>query len=92
MTEKKDEGKTEGKLVGVITHFFPHVSAAVLKVESPLKVGDKVKIVAPNGKEFEQEISSMQIDRADIAEAKAGDEIGIKVDEKVHEGCKIYLQ
>lgn len=85
------EKEVEGKLVGVITHFFPHVSAAVLKVEAPLKVGDKVKIVTPGGAEFEQEISSMQIDRADITEAKAGDEVGIKVDQKVHEGCKVYL-
>lgn len=85
------EEKSEGKLVGVVTHFFPHVSAAVLKVESPVKVGDKIKIVAPNGDEFEQEITSMQIDRSDIEEAKAGDEIGLKVDQKVHEGCKVYL-
>lgn len=81
----------EGKLIGEITHFFPHVSAAVLKVKSPLKVGDRIKIVAPNGVEFEQEVSSMQIDRKEIDEASSGDEIGLKVDQKVHEGCKVYL-
>jgi putative protease len=81
----------EGKLVGEITHFFPHVSAAVLKVKSPVKVGDRIIIVAPNGEEFEQEISSMQIDKAEISEAKVGDEIGLKVAQKVHEGCKVYI-
>lgn len=81
----------EGKLIGEITHFFPHVSAAVLKVKSPLKVGDRIKIVAPNGVEFEQEVSSIQIDRSEITDASAGDEIGLKVDQKVHEGCKVYL-
>lgn len=86
-----EEKKEEGKLVGVITHYFPHVSAAVLKVESPVKVGDKIKIITPSGKEFEQEVSSLQIDHAEISEAKKGDEIGMKVDEKVHEGCKVYL-
>ena len=85
------EDKKEGKLVGTITHFFPHVSAAVLKVEAPIKVGDRVKIVAPGGREFEQEVNSLQIDRQEISEAKKGDEIGMKVDEKVHEGCKVYL-
>lgn len=83
--------KDEGKLVGEITHFFPHVSAAVLKVKSPLKIGDRIKVVAPGGTEFEQEISSMQIDRSEIEEAKVGDEIGLKVDQKVHEGCKVYI-
>ncbi|MCX6810708.1 MAG: U32 family peptidase C-terminal domain-containing protein [Candidatus Berkelbacteria bacterium] len=86
-----EKEKEEGKLVGEITHFFPHVSAAVLKVKSPLKVGDRIKVVAPGGVEFEQEISSMQIDRNEIEEAKVGDEIGLKVDQKVHEGCKVYI-
>ncbi len=86
------EEKEKGKLVGVISHFFPHVSAAVLKVKTPIKIGDRIKVVAPIGEEFEQEISSMQIDRTEIQSAKAGDEIGLKVDQKVHEGCKVYLQ
>jgi len=85
------EEKNDGKLVGQISHYFPHVSAAVLKVIVPLKIGDKIKVVAPNGQEFEQSIESMQIDRAEIAEAKPGDEIGLKVEQKVHEGCKVYL-
>lgn len=85
------EEKEEGKLVGVVTHFFPKVSAAVLKVESPIKIGDRIKIVAPGGSEFEQQIDSMQIDREEITEAKSGDEIGMKVDQKVHEGCKIFI-
>ena len=85
------EKKSEGKLVGEITHFFPHVSAAVLKVKSPLKVGDRIKVVAPNGEEFEQAVSSMQIDRTEIEAAKVGDEIGLKVDQKVHEGCKVFI-
>jgi len=79
------------KFVGEITHFFPHVSAAVLKVKSPLKIGGRIKIVAPNGDEFEQAVSAMQIDRKEIEEAGVGDEIGLKVDQKVHEGCKVYL-
>lgn len=82
----------DGKMVGEITHYFPHVSAAVVKVKSPVKVGDKIKIVFPNGDGFEQEVTSLQIDRQEIEEAKSGDEIGLKVDQKVHEGCKIYLQ
>ncbi|MFA5157973.1 MAG: hypothetical protein WC451_02165 [Patescibacteria group bacterium] len=84
------ESKSEGKLVGAITHFFPHVSAAVVKLESELKKGDRVKIVAANGDEFEQEVSSIQIDRVEIEEAKSGDEVGMKVDQKVHEGMKVY--
>lgn len=86
-----EESKVEGKYIGEITHFFPHVSAAVVKLVSDLKVGDKIKIVAANGDEFEQDVSTIQIDRTEIEQAKKGDEVGLKVDQKVHEGMKIYL-
>lgn len=84
------EVKEEGTFVGEITHFFPHVSAAVVKVESPLRKGDHIRIVAANGDSFEQEAAEIQVDRVNIAEAKAGQEIGMKVDQKVHEGMKVY--
>jgi len=96
--EKKDpssakatEDKEEGKLVGEVTHFFPHVSAAVVKLKSPLKIGDKIKIVGGKEGEFEQEVTSMQIDRQPIEKGKTGDEVGLEVIKKVHEGNKVYL-
>ncbi|MCX6812086.1 MAG: hypothetical protein NTW79_00470 [Candidatus Berkelbacteria bacterium] len=81
---------TEDKMVGKITHYFPKAGAAVIKVESPIKVGDKVKIVSV-ATEFEQEISSMQIDREPIVSAKIGDEVGIGVEQEAKEGSKVYL-
>jgi len=80
----------EKKLVGKVTHYFPKVQAAVVMLESALKVGDRVKFIAPNGAEFEQEISSIQVDREPISEAKAGDEIGIGVSEPVKEGFEVF--
>jgi ribosomal 50S subunit-recycling heat shock protein len=78
------------KVVGEITHYFPHVSAAVVKLSAALKVGDRVKIVG-GGNEFEQEVASMQIDRKPIEEAKKGDEVGLEVTEKAREGYKVYV-
>lgn len=83
-----DEPKKE-KVIGEITHYFPHVSAAVVKLSAPLKVGDRVKIVG-GGNEFEEEVASMQIDRKPIEGAKSGDEVGLEVKEKVREGYKVY--
>lgn len=80
----------KGKIIGEITHYFPHVSAAVVKLNDVLKVGDQVKIVG-GGNEFEQEVTSMQIDRSPIEAAKKGDEVGIQVREKVREGYKVYI-
>jgi translation elongation factor EF-1alpha len=83
-----DEPKKEDS-IGEITHYFPNVSAAVVKLFAPLKVGDRIKI-AGGGNEFEQEVTSMQIDRNSIEEAKKGDEVGLQVSEKVREGYKVY--
>ena len=80
-----DEG-----LIGEITHYFPKAGAAVIKLERPLKVGDKIKIVGGKEGEFEQTISSMQIDRQPIQEGKVGDEVGVAVDQQVREGYKVY--
>ena len=81
----KDEG-----LIGEITHYFPKAGAAVIKLEKPLKVGDKVKIVGGKAGEFEQTVNSMQVDRQPIQAAKVGDEVGVAVDQPVREGYKVF--
>lgn len=69
--------------IGTITHYYDKISVAVLKLaKGSLKLGDAVKLKAKNGEEFTQEIKQMQIERADIETAKAGDVIGLKVDQE----------
>ena len=48
-----------------------------------IKVGDKIKLASSDGKEFTQEVTSMQIEHAAIDIAKKGDEFGLKVDHEV---------
>lgn len=79
----------EEKLIGKVTHYFPHVEAAVVKLNGDLKIGDKIKLVRGE-EEFEQEVKSMQANHTDIKSAKKGDEIGLKVDKKVKEGWEVY--
>jgi len=80
----------EGKLVGEVTHYFGKIGVAVLKLSDTLKVGDQIKIVDKEGEEFTQTVDSMQIEHENVPEAKAGDLIGLKVIQKVREGCKVY--
>ncbi len=80
--------KMEGQLIGKISHFFPHVNAAVLTIKKGgLKIGDQILIKGHTTKFYEQ-ILSMEIDRQPITEAKKGDEIGLQVKERVriHDG------
>ncbi|MCK5283342.1 MAG: hypothetical protein KAK00_08100 [Nanoarchaeota archaeon] len=74
----------------MITHFFDHIDVAVLKIEAgSLKVGDTIYVKGATS-DFTQKIDSMQIDHADIEEAKAGQSIGLKVKEKVRQHDKVY--
>ena len=77
------------KLIGRVTHYFPKVEAAIIKLEDNLQIGDRVKFKRDD-QEFEQNVESMQIDHKDIQKAKKGQEIGVKVDQKVKEGWEVY--
>ncbi len=77
------------ELVGKIVKFFSNINVAVVKVEKTIKVGDKISI-SGHGNEFEQEITSMQVEHQNIEEASPGDDVGMKVEQPVKEGDLIY--
>lgn len=64
---------------------------AVVKLsQGDLKKGDEIKLIAKDGKEFKQQVGSMQIEHANIDIAKKGDEFGLKVDSPVKENSQIF--
>jgi hypothetical protein len=80
----------ERKKIGTITRYFHKIGVAAIMLEDTLKVGDKISIVGTTT-DFEQEIASMQVDRADIQEGKSGQEIAIKVKDRVREKDEVFL-
>lgn len=76
-------------VVGTIEDFFAHPVVAGIKLTAPLKVGDKIRIKG-HTTDLEMEVGSMQIDNADVNEAKAGDSIGVKVNDRVRAGDTVY--
>jgi putative protease len=79
----------EEKQIGAVDHFFGNISVGMIKLTDALKVGDKIRIKGKSS-ELVQDISSMQIDRVPAQEAKAGDLISIKVDQKIRQGDAVY--
>ncbi len=77
------------KEIGVITHYFRKISVGVIKLKSSLKVGDKIHIKGTHD-DFIQTVKSMQVNHKNIASAKKGMEVGIKVIKRVHEHDKVY--
>lgn len=80
----KKKAAKQANAIGIVTHYFPHVRAAVIKLKAPLSVGDTIKIRG-HTTDFTQTISSMQIDRAPISQGKKGDEIGLLVNSRVRQ-------
>ena len=78
------------KPIGKITHYFSDISVAVIKLSAPLKEGEEIRIIGGEDTDFNQKIKSMQIDHEKVKSAKKGDSVGTKIDEKVHEGYKVY--
>lgn len=77
------------KQIGTVSNYFDHVKVAAIKLAGPLKIGDTVEFKGGET-DFEQKVASMQIQREPVKTAKKGDEIGIKVKEKVRKGYKVY--
>jgi putative protease len=79
----------EKKLVGKIAHYYGKIGVAVVQLTDEIKVGDEISIegAATN---VRQKIESMQIEHEDIQTAKAGDDIGLKVVDKVRENDNVY--
>jgi len=87
---KADQQKEKLDEIGVITHYFPHVKAAVIKVsKGPLKVGDNI-YVKGHTTDFRQPVKSLQLNRVAVQEATTGQEIGVKVKSRVRIGDVVY--
>ena len=81
---------SEKKQVGVITRYFHKIGVAAIMLEDTLKVGNKISIEGATT-DFEMSIRSMQIDRKDIESGSKGQEIAIKVPDRVREKDVVYL-
>ncbi len=79
----------EKKEIGRISHYFSKPQVAAIVLTDGLKAGEKIAI-AGHTTDFEMVVDSMQIAHDIITEAKAGDNIGIRVPDKVREHDVVY--
>ncbi len=77
------------EVVGTISDFFARPVVAGIELIGTLKVGDKIQIKG-HTTDMELVVDSMQIDNANVSEAKAGDMVGIKVSDRVRRGDTVY--
>ena len=77
------------KEIGTITHWFDKIGVAVIKLSGALAVGDRIKIKRGD-EEFEDTVSSMQIDYKEVTDAGKGDDVAMKISHKAHEGAVVF--
>lgn len=75
--------------VGTVSDFFAHPVVAGIELTGTLRVGDRVRIRG-HTTDLEITVHSLQVDRADVPEAHAGQSIGIKVPDRVRKGDHVY--
>ena len=61
--------------IGRVSGFFAHPSVAVIDLTSPLALGDTI-YVKGHTTDFQQAVESMQVDRALVQQAQAGQSVG----------------
>ncbi len=84
-----DFTNNEKELVGKISHYFGNIGVAIIDLKKPIKEGDSIRIVGGTV-DFTQSVGSMENDHQKISKAKVGDSVGLKVEQKVKEGYKVY--
>jgi len=77
------------EVIGKVSDFFARPVVAGIELTATVNVGDKIHIKG-HTTDIELTVESMQINNVDVQQAKAGDSVGIKVDERVRRGDTVY--
>ncbi|MBI4127563.1 MAG: hypothetical protein HY459_00680 [Parcubacteria group bacterium] len=77
--------------IGVVTHYYSNIGVAVVELaEGALSVGDTIRIQGGESTDFTQAVTSMQLEHKPITLAKAPQTFGIKVDQHVRPGYRLF--
>ena len=80
-----------GERIGVVTHYYGHLSVAVVKLEpgTTLRVGDNIHVKG-HTTDFGQLVESLQVAHAPVSEVGPSDDFGLQVKDHVREHDVVY--
>ena len=79
-----------GERVGIVTHYFSHLSVVVVKLErGMLRVGDTIHFRGHTS-DFSQRIGSLQVNHQPVTAVGPNDDFGMKVTDHAREGDIVY--
>src|SRR5712692_12042569 len=80
----------ERKKVGEVFHFYRKIGVAAIRLtDDGIAIGDTVQIQGPSTN-VEQTVDTLQIEHADVSRAGPGQEVGMKVRDRVREKDFVY--
>src|SRR2546428_214716 len=80
----------ERKKVGEVFHFYGKIGVCAIRLtDGALAVGDTVAIQGPTSN-LEQRVDSLQVEHAEVTRGEIGQEVGMKVRERVREKDFVY--
>lgn len=80
----------ERRKIGRVFHYFSKIGVAAIDLtDGDMKVGDTVQIQGPTTN-LTQTVDSMQIDQQDVKSATRGQNVGIKVNDRVREKDLVF--
>lgn len=77
------------ELIGVISHYFAKPEVGVVTLSGDIKVGDTLHF-SGHGADFQQAVTSMQVDHVPVDAASSGTAVAMKVEQRVREGTQVY--
>jgi putative protease len=75
--------------IGEVTHFYNHISVAVLALTDTIRVGDHLHFLG-HSTDFRQEVESLQIEHEAVGEAGPGQDVALSVEHRVHQHDKVF--
>lgn len=78
-----------GIRIGKVTHYFDRISVAVMELTEGIRVGDTLHFLG-HGTDFKQEVKSLQIEHQNVDEAQPGQDVALKVAQKVHPNDAVF--
>ena len=75
--------------VGTITHYYGKLQVGIVTLTGDVSTGDTLRFLG-HGADFQQTVTSMQVDHSVVEAASAGTQVGIRVAQRVREGTKVY--
>ena len=75
--------------IGELMTYYANIGVAAVELSGDVKVGDTI-IFRGFTTDMEHKVDGMQIEHESVQEAKAGDQIGIKIAGKVRKNDRVY--